>query len=175
MEACRHTLIIVWYSNAMNYKSIYGSWDTSDVVYEMCHLLTTSPYIHGSDRDKWRNCNMLCDQDCLLCSWKVFFSFIYGAGAEPSPHCYCGHLLASCTNAGWQMVMIVEQLVEWVAGETEVPGGNLPQCSYVHHTSHRAWIMLKPKPPRLEAGDSLLRYGSAFLEKIDSYWCAFGS
>jgi hypothetical protein len=31
-------------------------------------------------------------------------------------HCYCGHLLASCTGSGWQMVMIVEQLLEWMSG-----------------------------------------------------------
>jgi hypothetical protein len=34
------------------------------------------------------------------------------------------------------MIMIVEQSVECeLAGETEVLGGNLPQCHIVHHKS----------------------------------------
>jgi hypothetical protein len=35
------------------------------------------------------------------------------------------------------MMMIVEQSVEYeLAGETEVLGGNLPQCHFVHQKSH---------------------------------------
>jgi hypothetical protein len=35
------------------------------------------------------------------------------------------------------MMVIVEQLVEWrLAGETEVPGENLPQHHFVHQKSH---------------------------------------
>jgi hypothetical protein len=29
--------------------------------------------------------------------------------------------------------MIMEKSVEWLAGETEVLGENLPQCRFVHH------------------------------------------
>jgi hypothetical protein len=45
-----------------------------------------------------------------------------------------------------------EKLVEWLAGETEVLGENLPQCRFVHHKPH----MLpgrEPGPPQWEASD----------------------
>jgi hypothetical protein len=32
--------------------------------------------------------------------------------------------------------MIMEKLVEWLAGETEVLEENLPQCRFVHHITH---------------------------------------
>jgi hypothetical protein len=46
--------------------------------------------------------------------------------------------------------MMMEKLVEWLAGETEVLGENLPQYRFVHHKPH----MLpgrEPGPPRWEA------------------------
>jgi hypothetical protein len=48
--------------------------------------------------------------------------------------------------------MMMEKLVEYLAGETEVLGENLPQCRFVHHKSH----MLpgsEPGQPRWEASD----------------------
>jgi hypothetical protein len=35
-----------------------------------------------------------------------------------------------------RVIMMMEKLVEWLAGETEVLGENLPQCRFVHHKSH---------------------------------------
>jgi hypothetical protein len=32
--------------------------------------------------------------------------------------------------------MMMEELVELLAGETEVLGENLPQCRFVYHKSH---------------------------------------
>jgi hypothetical protein len=57
-------------------------------------------------------------------------------------------------------VIMMEELVEWLAGETEVLGENLPQYHFVHHKPH----MLpgrEPGPPRWEARDlpRELRYG----------------
>jgi hypothetical protein len=49
-----------------------------------------------------------------------------------------------------RVIMMMEKSVEWLAGETEVLGVNLPQCSFVHHKPH----MLpgrEPGPPRWEA------------------------
>jgi hypothetical protein len=48
------------------------------------------------------------------------------------------------------MMMSVQQLVECLAGETEVVGENLPQCRFVDHKSHTL-----PRLPRLEASYKL--------------------
>jgi hypothetical protein len=51
-----------------------------------------------------------------------------------------------------RVIMMMEQLVEWLAGEAEVLGENLPQCRFVHHKPH----MLpgrEPRPQRWEASD----------------------
>jgi hypothetical protein len=48
-----------------------------------------------------------------------------------------------------RVIMMMEKLVEWLAGEIEILGENLPQCRYVHHKTH----MLpgrEPGPPRWE-------------------------
>jgi hypothetical protein len=50
------------------------------------------------------------------------------------------------------MIMVMEKLVERLAGETEVLGETLSQCRFVHHKPH----MLpgsEPGPPRWEAND----------------------
>jgi hypothetical protein len=48
--------------------------------------------------------------------------------------------------------MMMEKSVEWLAGETEVLGQNLPQCRFVHH-KHRKLHGRKPGLPRWEASD----------------------
>jgi hypothetical protein len=51
-----------------------------------------------------------------------------------------------------RVIMMIEKLVEWFAGETEVLGKNLPQCRFVHPKPY----MLpgrEPGPLRLEASD----------------------
>jgi hypothetical protein len=60
--------------------------------------------------------------------------------------------------------MTMEKFVEWLAGETEVLGENLPQCRFVHHKPH----MLpgrEPGPPRWEASGYLLelRHGPSLM------------
>jgi hypothetical protein len=56
--------------------------------------------------------------------------------------------------------MMMEKLVEWLAGETEVLGENLPQCRFVHHKPH----MLSGREPARRGGKtatSRLSYGTA--------------
>jgi hypothetical protein len=58
--------------------------------------------------------------------------------------------------------MIMEKSVEWLAGETEVLGENLPQCRFVRHKPHMLPVR-EPWPPRWEAS---LSYGTALIRFI---------
>jgi hypothetical protein len=48
------------------------------------------------------------------------------------------------------VIMIMEKSVEWLAGETEVLGENLPQCRFVQHKPHMLPVR-DPGPHRWEA------------------------
>jgi hypothetical protein len=51
-----------------------------------------------------------------------------------------------------RVIMMMQQLMELLAGETEVLGENLPQCHFAHNKPH----MLPGResgPPRLDASD----------------------
>jgi hypothetical protein len=50
-------------------------------------------------------------------------------------------------------MMSVEQSVEFLAGETEVLGENLPQSRFVHHKVQMTWFGFEPVPPQWRAGD----------------------
>jgi hypothetical protein len=49
-----------------------------------------------------------------------------------------------------RVIMIMEKMVEWLAGKTEVLGENLPQCRFIHHKPHMLPVR-EPGPPRWEA------------------------
>jgi hypothetical protein len=49
-----------------------------------------------------------------------------------------------------RVIMMMEKLVEWLAGESEVLGENLDQCRFVHHKLHMLPVR-EPGPPRWEA------------------------
>jgi hypothetical protein len=51
-----------------------------------------------------------------------------------------------------RVIMMMEKLVELLAGETTVLGENLPQCRFVHHKPHKL-PGREPGPPRWEASD----------------------
>jgi hypothetical protein len=48
-----------------------------------------------------------------------------------------------------RVIMIMEESVEWLAGETEVLGENLPHYRFVYHKPHMLPIR-EPGPPRWE-------------------------
>jgi hypothetical protein len=52
-----------------------------------------------------------------------------------------------------RMIVRMKNLVEWMAGETEVLGENLPRRHFVHHKSHLTRPGIEPGPPRWEASD----------------------
>jgi hypothetical protein len=59
-----------------------------------------------------------------------------------------GHYLAYCISPGWWMMMMsVEQSVEWLAGETESLGGDMPQNHYIHYKSRMTWPGIEPGSP----------------------------
>jgi hypothetical protein len=49
------------------------------------------------------------------------------------------------------MVIIVKQLVDWLAGETEVLGETLYQYRFVRHKSHMTWPGLELRSQLWEA------------------------
>jgi hypothetical protein len=59
-----------------------------------------------------------------------------------------------------RVIMMMEELVEWLAGETEVLGENLPQFRSVPHKPH-ILAEREPGPPRKVGTDYPLelRYG----------------
>jgi hypothetical protein len=66
-----------------------------------------------------------------------FFLFLYGTGVELSPlllQPFIGPLYQPWMLDGDDCGTISG--MNDCAGETEVPGGNLPQCRSVHHRSH---------------------------------------
>jgi hypothetical protein len=52
-----------------------------------------------------------------------------------------------------RVIVRIENLVEWMAGETEVLGENLAWRHFVHHKSHLTRPGIEPGPPRWEASD----------------------
>jgi hypothetical protein len=77
---------------------------------------------------------------------KKFLIAILGGGAHSALRSPIGLLCQP------QVIMMMEPLVEWLAGETEVHREILPQCSFVHHKPH----MLpgrEPGPQQWEASD----------------------
>jgi hypothetical protein len=72
------------------------------------------------------------------CIWWEFslFHSVLGQGEMESTW-YVSCYLVYCTSFEWWMS--VEQLVERLAGETEVVGEGLPRYQLGHHKSHTTW------------------------------------
>jgi hypothetical protein len=71
-----------------------------------------------------------------LGSTQVLIKFLnwYSEGVESKVHSPLRPLLGLLCQP--RVIMIMDKLVEWLAGETEVLGENLPQCRFVHHKPH---------------------------------------
>jgi hypothetical protein len=52
-----------------------------------------------------------------------------------------------------RVIVRMMNLVEWMTGETEVLGENLPRRHFVHHKSHLTRPGIEPGLPRWEASD----------------------
>jgi hypothetical protein len=80
----------------------------------------------------------------------IFFCFLGGVRLIVSPL----GMWRTVSAPRWQMMMSVEQSVEWVlAGETEVLGEILPPYQFVDNKSHINWSGLELEPPRWKTGD----------------------
>jgi hypothetical protein len=55
------------------------------------------------------------------------------------------------------MIMMMEKLVEWLTGESEILGENLSQCRFVHHKLH----MLPGRETNGKPATNRLSYGTA--------------
>jgi hypothetical protein len=88
------------------------------------------------------------------CDWNLsvifFLICIVGGGIRTGSTRHIGHSLACCTCPGW---LRMDNLVAWMAGETEVLGENLPRRHLVHQKSHLTRPGIEPGPPRWEASD----------------------
>jgi hypothetical protein len=80
------------------------------------------------------------------------FFYLYGGGGVESNWVHSALRPPIGLLCQSRVITMMDKLVEWLAGETEVLGENLRQCHFAHHKLH----MLpgrEPGPPRWEAID----------------------
>jgi hypothetical protein len=83
---------------------------------------------------------------------KYFFFKLHSGGWSPNWVHSARRPLTGLLYLPWVIVRM-ENLVEWMKGETEVLGENLPRRHFVHHKSHLTRPGIEPRPPRWEASD----------------------
>jgi hypothetical protein len=62
-----------------------------------------------------------------------------------------------------RVIMTMEKLVEWLAGDIEVLGENPPQCRFVHHKPHMLCLDASPGRRGGKPATNRLSYGTAFV------------
>jgi hypothetical protein len=68
------------------------------------------------------------------------------------------------------IMMMMQKLVEWLAGETEVLGENLPECRFVHYKTHMFCPDANPGHRGGKPATKRLSYGTAYI-----YGCMCGT
>jgi hypothetical protein len=66
-----------------------------------------------------------------------------------------------------RVIVRMENLLEWMAGETEVLGENLPRRHFVHHKSHWPDLGLNPGRRGGKPATNRFSYGAAIVR---CYW-----
>jgi hypothetical protein len=74
-----------------------------------------------------------------------------GGGVQTGSTRHVGHFTGLLCLP--RVIVRMENLVEWMAGETKVLGENLLRRHFVHHKSHLTRPGIEPGPPRWEASD----------------------
>jgi hypothetical protein len=80
----------------------------------------------------------LISASCWFLPWLFFLISIVGGGVQLGP---LGNAATNGLLCQPRVIMMMEKLVELLAGETEVLGENLLQCRFVHHLP---WLTLGP-------------------------------
>jgi hypothetical protein len=118
--------------------SIWTESATIDLVYRTCPRLQSRPPIWqtGAKPRELRHCPL---NKVLYLSMGLEWNRV---------HRYCGHL--------WTFVPAMDDCDDYgtigmISRGTEVLGGNLPQCRFVHHKSHKTLSRLEQGRPLWEA------------------------
>jgi hypothetical protein len=127
---------------------------TQRVKYHWGAVVTDVGWEHpraSCDSSSYLGASIFCPTKIMYCvtrrvmRWWNFFLHSGGWNQGPLDTAPLNGLLCQP-----QVIMIMEKSVEWLAGETEVLGENLPYCRFVHHKPHMLPVC-EPGPPRWEA------------------------
>jgi hypothetical protein len=107
----------------------------------------------------------LCESSCFASG--ILIPFIFSMGLEWNQvHYYWANLLAYYISPGWQKVVIVEQLVEWMSGRGNRSSGGKPWSSAALSIADSTWLERgwnrgrrsgKPEINRLRYGNACFR------------------
>jgi hypothetical protein len=106
-------------------------------------------YVFCFPHFRWRSRDSSVD---ILSRFRVFFFNLHSGGSSPN-WVHSARRPLTVLLYPPRVIVRMENLVEWMAEETEVLGENLPWRHLVHHKSHLTRPGIEPGPPRWEASD----------------------